>query len=189
MFGVQIGLANFAKGNVKGMQLGLVNVADRSTFSLGLLNIIRHGRTHVDLWGLESGIVMFGLKHGTNYMHNIYGAGIRVGGEGVNATFSLGLGGRIPISKRVYADIDALGYSLRSAPSFALRTVMVQVRTVVGVRLAPSFAVYGGPTYNVAYAPITTDSVLSPYGSTVLSDEGDEPIRGWPGGVIGVQVF
>jgi len=189
MFGTQIGLVNVASGNVRGMQLGLVNVADRSAFSLGLLNVIRHGRTHLDLWALESGIVMLGLKHGSDYMHNMYGAGIHVGAGNVDPTFSLGVGGRIPISNRFYADIDVLGYSLHKAPSLAVRTVMVQARTVIGVRLAPRFAVYAGPTYSVAVAPIAEDSVLSPYGSTVLGYQGEAPIRGWLGGVLGIQAF
>jgi len=116
-----------------------------------------------------------------------------VGSEGVDATFSLGLGGRIPISNRVYADIDALGYTLHKTPSLALRTVMVQARAVVGVRLAPRFAVYAGPTYSVAYSSIAEDSMLSPYGSTILGYRGESPnrapIRGWLGGVLGIQVF
>jgi hypothetical protein len=189
MAGAQVGLVNVAAGNAKGLQLGLVNVADRSAFSLGLLNIIRNGRTHLDLWGLESGIVMLGLKHGSNYMHNIYGAGVRVGGEGVDIAVSLGLGGRIPISKRFYADIDALGYSLHMAPSLELRTLMVQARAVLGVKLAPRFAVYGGPTYNVAYAPVPQNSELSPYGSIVLDGGSEDPVRGWLGGTLGIQVF
>ncbi|WP_437595305.1 hypothetical protein WMF28_22480 [Sorangium sp. So ce590] len=187
--GVQIGLVNVATGKVEGMQIGLVNYADESPFSFGLLNVVRNGRLHLDVWGLESGIVMAGLKNGSDHFHNIYGIGIRMTGDRPRMVVSLGLGGRIPLGERVYADMDLLGYSLHEPSSINASATLVQARAVLGVRLFPELAVFGGPSYNVAFGDTAEDARLSPYGSIPLGIGDSDAQRRWPGVVLGVQAF
>lgn len=186
--GVQIGALNIATGQVRGAQIGVVNYADRSTFSFGLINIVPHGRLHLDLWAQESAMVMAGVKHGGDYFHNIYGVGAQVAEDRVRPALTLGLGARIPIVPRLYVDVDVLGYTLHEPSSFALASVLAQARAALGVRLLPRLALYAGPTYNFAYA-FGRDPDLSPYGSLLINDDPLEPIRGWPGMFVGVQVL
>ncbi|AUX23716.1 hypothetical protein SOCEGT47_042460 [Sorangium cellulosum] len=187
--GMQAGLVNVARGKVKGAQIGLVNYAGDSPFSLGLLNFIRDGRLHLDVWGLESGIVMAGLKHGSDHFHNIYGVGMRLAGDRPLTVFTLGLGGRISIAERVYADVDVLGYSLHEISRLNPSAMMSQARALLGFRLSPDLALFGGPSYNIAYAESVEDARLSPYGSLDLQLDDTVATRGWPGVVLGVQVF
>lgn len=187
--GAQLGVMNVATGKVKGVQLGLVNYADTSSLSIGLLNIIRNGRFHLDFWGMESGIVMAGLKHGSDYFHNIYGAGAVVYGDRPRVALTLGFGGRIPLGERLYADVDLLAYSLHDVPSLETSTVLGQTRILLGARLASWLAIYGGPSYNIAFSPDVKDSKLSPYGSIALDPDDPNPALGWPGVVLGVQLF
>jgi len=187
--GVQIGLTNISSGKVKGAQIGLINYANESSLSLGLLNIIPSGRFHLDLWGMESGLVMAGVKHGSDYFHNIYGMGARLTGDHPRLSFTLGLGGHLPLSKRFFLDVDALGYTLHDDDVITLLAAMTQARVVFGARLARRFAIYGGPTYNVVFAVRPQDADLSPYGSTLLKQDAETTIRAWPGAVIGVQAF
>ncbi|WP_437573057.1 LA_2272 family surface repeat-containing protein [Sorangium sp. So ce887] len=187
--GVQIGLVNVATGKVEGMQIGLVNYADESPFSFGLLNVVRNGRLHLDVWGLESGIVMAGLKNGSDHFHNIYGIGIRMTGDRPRMVVSLGLGGRIHLGERLYADMDLLGYSLHEPSSINTSAALVQARAVLGVRLFPELAVFGGPSYNVAFGDTAEDARLSPYGSVPLGIGDSDAQRRWPGVVLGVQAF
>ncbi|WP_437312630.1 LA_2272 family surface repeat-containing protein [Sorangium sp. So ce385] len=186
---VQLGLVNVATGKVEGTQIGLVNYADDAQFSFGLLNFIRNGRNHVDVWGTESGIVMAGLKHGSVHIHNIYGVGVRLARDPLLA-FSLGLGGRMRLRERAFIDVDLLGYSLLEPSTGNLSAVMGQARALLGYRLSPKLAVFGGPSYNVANGATAEESQLSPYGSKALG-EGDtvNPWRGWPGIVLGVEAF
>ncbi|XXT14448.1 hypothetical protein WME94_29795 [Sorangium sp. So ce429] len=188
--GTQIGLLNVATGKVGGVQIGLVNYADKSPFSLGLLNIIRDGRLDVDVWGLESGIVMAGLKHGSDHFHNIYGVGVRLVGDRPLVAYALGLGGRISVGERAFIDLDALGYSLHDpSSSFQPAAVLTQARALLGVRLAPEFAIFGGPSYNVAFGDTPEDARLSPYGSIPLRLNDTDAQRAWPGVVLGVEVL
>ncbi|MGK4004092.1 hypothetical protein WMF31_15770 [Sorangium sp. So ce1036] len=187
--GMQAGLVNVARGKVKSAQIGLVNYADDSPFSLGLLNFIRDGRLHLDVWGLESGIVMAGLKHGSDHFHNIYGVGMRLAGDRPLTAFTLGLGGRISIAERVYADVDVLWYSLHEISRLNPSSMMSQARALLGFRLSPDLALFGGPSYNVAYAETVEDARLSPYGSLDLQLDDTVATRAWPGVVLGVQVL
>ncbi|MGK3993164.1 LA_2272 family surface repeat-containing protein [Sorangium sp. So ce1024] len=187
--GVQIGLLNVSTGAVRGAQIGLVNYADASPFSLGLFNIIRDGRLHIDAWGTESGLAMAGIKHGSDHFHNIYGIGVRVFGDRPLIAYTLGLGGRISLGERAYADLDVLGYSLNEPTSFRPVAVLTQARALLGFRLLPGFAIFGGPSYNVAFGDTPEDARLSPYGSIPLRINDSETQRAWPGVVLGVQAL
>jgi len=174
---------------VKGAQFGLVNVADESSLSLGLFNIIRNGRLHLDLWGMESGILMAGIKHGGSYFHNIYGIGARVIGGRPRLSLSLGLGAHFNLSEHIYLDTDGLAYSVHDGGAITILAGMLQARAVLGIRLARGFAVYGGPTYNTSLAPRAKDALLSLYGSLLIQQDKDMTIRSWPGVVLGIQAF
>ncbi|AUX44121.1 hypothetical protein SOCE26_055830 [Sorangium cellulosum] len=187
--GTQIGAVNIARGKVGGAQIGVINYADESSFSLGVLNFIRKGRYHLDVWGQESGIVMAGLKHGSDHIHNVYGLGVRLAGDRPLATFAVGLGGRISVSEHVYADIDVLGYGLHDLPSLEAVAAISQARALLGVRLSEDLAIFGGPTYNLSFGKTDEDVDLSPYGSTAFPFDGVNAMRGWPGATLGVQVF
>ncbi|MDI3289118.1 hypothetical protein [Polyangium sp. 15x6] len=187
--GVQIGAVNVATGPVKGVQLGLVNYADRSSLSFGLINIIRRGRLHIDLWGQETGIVMAGIEHGGDYMHNIYGIGTRLVGSERRLALSLGLGGHVQISKRFSLDLDLLGYSLHEMPSLAPTAFLVQVRAVAALEIGARLGVFAGPSYTVVNARSVEDALLAPYDSSGLDPTNANPILGWPGLTIGMRMF
>ncbi|MDC0676644.1 LA_2272 family surface repeat-containing protein [Sorangium atrum] len=187
--GLQIGLLNVATGKVGGAQIGLVNYADESPFSLGLFNFIRKGRLHVDVWGLESGIVVAGLKNGSDHIHNIYGVGLRTIGNRPLLVSALGLGGRISIHQRAYIDLDVLGYTLHEPSTLKPAATIAQARALLGFRLFPELAIFGGPSVNVAFSGTPKDAQLSPYGSAPLGSDASSTERAWPGVVLGVQAF
>ncbi|WP_438037201.1 hypothetical protein [Sorangium sp. So ce204] len=187
---VQIGLLNIATGKVGSAQIGLVNYADDSPFSLGLFNFIRKGRLHVDVWGLESGIVVAGVKHGSEHFHNIYGIGLRTIGNRPLLVSALGLGGRFSIHQRAYVDLDVLGYTLHEPSTLEAAATIAQARALLGFRLFPELAIFGGPSFNVSFSRTPRDARLSPYGSAPLgADDASSTERAWPGLVLGVQLF
>lgn len=70
-------------------------------------------------------------------------------------------------------------------------TFMTQARALLGLRLASGFAIFGGPSHNIAFpaeeAENDEDVRLSPYGSVRLDPSSPSSPRGWPGVVLGVQ--
>ena len=91
--GVQIGTTNVATGEVRGTQVGVVNYAEVSDYPVGVVSVVRRGRTSVDGWVTESGIGMAGVRHGGRVIHNVYGVGYRAGSPS-GWSFALGLGAR-----------------------------------------------------------------------------------------------
>jgi hypothetical protein len=186
--GAQIGLVNVAGGEVHGAQIGLVNTAETSDFSLGLLNIIRKGRLHADLWGNESGLITAGVKHGGDSFHNIYGIGVQVGVGDPRWSWSLGIGGHLPISDRFFVDLDVLGHAIHEINGAALEATIVQVRALLGVQLDPRLGIYAGPSFNVGFAE-SEDIKISPVGGSLFLQSDEVVVRGWPGVVVGLQVL
>jgi hypothetical protein len=187
--GLQLGAVNVATGPVKGVQIGLVNYADRSTLSFGLLNIVRRGRLHIDLWGQETGIVMAGIEHGGDYIHNIYGVGTRLVGAERRLVLSLGLGGHVQLSKRFSVDVDLLGYSLHETPSLAPTAFLAQARVVAALEIGARLGVFAGPSYTLVNARSVEDALLAPYDSANLDLSAPSPVLGWPGVTIGLRTF
>jgi hypothetical protein len=186
--GAQVGLVNVSGGPVRGAQIGLVNVAERCTFCLGLINVIRRGRLHVDVWGQESGLIMAGLKHGGDYFHTIYGVGVEPFHGNPRMAFALGIGGHAPLSARFFLDIDVIAYSLHDVPSFNPSATLSQSRAVLGVRAVERLAIYAGPTFNVMNRWQARAPSLSPYRPSFQIGSGTaDSIEGWPGVTVGIQ--
>lgn len=67
--GLQLGAVNVATRS-EGVQLGVVNVADDADAPLGLVNVIRNGRLHVDGFALDyPGFAAALVVHGGRYTH------------------------------------------------------------------------------------------------------------------------
>lgn len=191
MTGAQLGIVNVAAGDAEGTQFGIVNFARSSTFSLGLLNIFPRGRLHVDLWGMESGLAMVGVKHGGDYFHNIYGIGGSALGDEPRVSFALGLGAHMPLSGRVFLDIDGIGYGLLDLQEPGEQETLIQVRAVVGVAVVRRFALYAGPTFNVFLSErIGAPSLSSPVSYGLHESAEGYSLRSiWPGLTAGLQVL
>jgi hypothetical protein len=151
------------------------------------VNVIRHGRLHVDVWGQESGLIMAGLKHGGDYFHTIYGLGVEPFGGSPRAAFTLGIGGHAPLSSLFFIDVDLLAYSIHDIPSFSLSALLAQARAVLGVRVIERLAIYAGPTFNVANPQNARSQNLAPYRPSFEIGTDVGSIQGWPGAVLGLQ--
>jgi hypothetical protein len=180
--GAQIGLVNVA-GRVHGAQVGLVNVGEDPDVQVGLVSIARGGRTHLQVWGNESGLVLGALEHGGRHVHNLYGVGVRaVDGRFVAA---YGMGVHVPVADRVRVDVDVLGHWIFPVHFTGAPTELYQLRPTVGVRIVDGLTAFAGPTFNVAHDEHdATRADLSPYRAFA---EGS--VRLWPGAAFGVEAF
>ncbi len=173
--GMQMAPVNVATGDVSGLQLGVVNVAKSSDVSLGLLNFIWNGRTHLDVWGDSWGFAHGGIRHGSRYLHNIYWGGVpAMGGEAATWTVGLGLGGHIPLGERAAIDLDLLAHAVNEGVWWSDRlNLLNQGRAVLVLNPLERLGVYAGPTYDVRI-------VDTPQKFSVI---------GRPGVTAGIQLF
>ncbi|MFT4974663.1 MAG: hypothetical protein ACI8S6_000546 [Myxococcota bacterium] len=187
--GVQIAAANFSGGHVSGAQIGVVNIARTSDFSLGLVNIIWEGRTHVDVWATETGFINAAFKHGGERFHYIYGAGYRPGSGDLPGAWSgmVGMGGHTELTQRLFVDSDVISAYVHDAEAAYGLNLLNTARLVGGVQLTHRLALLAGPTYNVLVSETCGPKYAGP-GTTVFNP-GPVQVRGWPGVMVGVQLL
>jgi len=186
--GVQAAVVNFSGGHVSGAQIGVVNLARTSDFSLGLVNIIWEGRTHVDAWATEGGFVNTALKHGGERFHYIYGAGYRPGDLELMAWNAMvGMGGHAELTQRLFVDTDIISAYVHEIDADYGLNLLNTARLVGGVQVTDRLALVAGPSYNVSVSDVCGPKYAGP-GVTVFSP-GPVQVRGWPGVMVGIQLL
>ena len=192
--GVQIGLANVSSGPVDGAMIGLLNVAEYADVAVAPISILSRGRTHLDVWATDAGLLMAGVEHGSKRMHNIFAIGGTVRENRGVFVFSYGLGVRLFGDERLFVDIDALGYGLLTRNPELDRielTTIEQLRIPVSFRLHEDVALFLAPSVSVGLAQ-HDDLITNPslYGSTRLTNrDADLVVRIWPGFNLGGRFF
>jgi hypothetical protein len=185
--GVQVGTTNVATGEVRGTQVGVINYADVSDYPVGVVSVVRRGRTSVDGWVTEAGIGMAGVRHGGRVIHNIYGVGYRAGTPS-GWSFALGLGARLELSPKAHIDFEAIAYWLQRSEPFLDDAQVSSAGASFGYALTPVFGVFAAPTFNVL---VTPDKELSQvrafWGSTPLYESDTLTVRAWPGATLGFR--
>ncbi|MGC4090243.1 MAG: hypothetical protein QM756_20660 [Polyangiaceae bacterium] len=185
--GLQLAPINFSSGRVRGAQIGVVNIAEKSDASVGVININTKGRTQVEGWtAVETGFLAAALKHGGDHWHGLYGLGTRVSDPELSLV--LGLGGDMPIGEHFYFGADAVGYwAPRFKKSNQLAT-LVQTRAYFGVRILKPLSVFAGGSYNVFLADKGAKDWSPDYAERANS-AGEPRVRLWPGAIVGVRLL
>jgi hypothetical protein len=178
--GAQIGVVNVATGRVKGTQIGVVNYADAADAPIGLVSVVRHGRTDIQAWGTESGLALAGVRHGTSVLHNVYGAGIELGGEREWALV-LGLGLHGSLARWLGLDVDLLQTWLQKRTPGTGNVELSTLQAAFGIPLGAIAEVMVAPTFNVLYGDDRGTGVAPPWSTFDLSNGGSSFVRGWPG--------
>ncbi|MCO4773010.1 MAG: caspase family protein [Deltaproteobacteria bacterium] len=200
--GAQVGMVNIA-GTMDGVMVGMVNIAEDAKVAIGLLNFIKRGIFHVDVFASDTGLINVGVKFGARHTYTRFTGGFSPFGDG-NATVEVGIGVRLPRKGPLILDLDGgsglvFGVSGWKTPSFKH-----QLRAVLNVRLAKHFGLFVGPTLNVLVGPpgrdpatgrpdANTSSVweMRDNGSgisfmpTATGDLSNVRVQVWPGGVVG----
>lgn len=187
--GAQIGVMNIG-GYVKGFQLGVLNIARTSDVSVGALSFISEGRTHVDAWANSAAMASVAVQHGSRWVHNYYGVSVSLAGrEGVALGPLLGIGLHVPADP-LFVDVDLISHLLFDPEKSEAPQSLHEARVIVGLQLAPEFAVYAGPSFNA----LLTKASETPRARTVSSFEwtvtgDDQRTYFWPGLVAGIRGF
>lgn len=194
--GVQIaGLFNYAKGSVDGVQVGLINVADDSTFSIGLINIMRKGRFHLSGLLTDQYNGMLELKHGGSHWHMVYLAGTDLT-DAEQLTFGIGLGIHIPLSTHFFTDIDLIDYSKidtnKNITNNDWDQDLSKFRFQIGYTLSKNFALILGASLNVMIQPGDRPEPqgISPWQvKDGYNNKKNTAVYLWPSFTIGIQLF
>ncbi|MCO4763259.1 MAG: caspase family protein [Myxococcales bacterium] len=189
--GLQLAVFNIA-GQSSGVQFGIFNFAGGDSSdaeAFGLINIIRNGYNHVELWTSDTGLVNVGLKFGGKHLYTIVMVGAQQ--QGTEAMeFGLGWGGHFQLSDKLYLDVDAITGSILTENNPArVEDLVVRTRIMAGYRIFNSLAVFGGIKGNWAIAFDHRDPRDLPLGSTRITPEAEQTsVDFGMGAFVGVQL-
>lgn len=185
--GIQAGVVNITSGEVRGVQVGVINIADNvEGVPIGLVNIYPDGRFHIDGWVDETGQFSHGIKHGNDWMHNIYALGFNPI-RPLDLSVTLGVGVHWELPGPLFANLDGLHrHNKVSGVPWGTLYMTNTLRGVVGLTLAPKLSLIAGPSFNVL-----STTCGPPEGARVrpLNTEGSVHSYAWPGFSIGIQLL
>jgi hypothetical protein len=131
---------------LKGLQLGLVNVADSSQgASIGLLNIIGNGFYKVTYSASDMSNINISLKTGTHSFYSILLTSTNISADQKFYSFGLGIGHDFMFSNKVYLSAEA-NYQFANTGLWDDR--WAQGKLLLNVQLSKNISLVGGPTFN-----------------------------------------
>jgi hypothetical protein len=180
--GLQLaGVLNVAK-RVDGLQLGVINVAEDSTASLGLINLVQNGYRAVEVWASDTTPLHMGVKLGARRTYTLLAAGADAN------TFMAGVGLGVHTPRNgYYVDVDVVGYALSDHKlNETDDDLLSKLRVTLGWSLSNHFAAIVGATVTAGLAFAgKPGSDLSPLATRTF--EGDRVVlRLSPGLLAGI---
>lgn len=191
--GLQAGVVNVTGGKVHGLQAGVVNVMNRGGIGLGVVNVVRDGRSSFTVAGGDLALAALEFKHGGDYWHTIYRAG--TGGDGKGTyDFGMGFGGHFPIFDRFYLDTDLLSHYVKdSVLGFSKQhRTLAEARLLAGVKLLPWLSLNAGVSFNVLVQEGNENlDRYARFTSWSLHDGGKtgNSVMAWPGFMAGIRIL
>ena len=187
--GAQVGVVNVA-GSGRGAQVGVVNVAEDIDVPIGLVNVIKNGQFHVNVYATEFSFANIGIKTGSKVVHTILTLGWQPGSD-TQLVSGLGIGGHIPLDP-FFVDIDAVQHFLvRGFGNWEKNSdrQLTTLRLIGGWQLADGLALTAGPTLNIWTSPWEDGSAVPFYNLPIYHREGNSNVRIWPGFAVGLQLL
>ena len=190
----QIGLLNIA-GHVRTSQVGLLNVSGRmSGIPIGLISFVKNNPLHLQLWASDTEAANLGVRLGSRHVYSLLMVGSYPHGDLGRWSSGFGIGGHIPLGKRLFLNVDLITRGVVYADESEEdtwgyddeHTVLNKLRLAVGWERHKWFSVFGGVSLNflVSHRPDTSDFG---YGFDHVYREDDVTIRVWPGFFAGIQ--
>lgn len=192
--GLQVAFINFTRGRSRGVQLGLINIADEADVSIGLLSISRRHGAYVDLWMSDVAAINVSVRLPARYSYSVFSMGVHPNphGPGGAWTYGMGFGFHAPLSERLYAEFDQTLHGVQSGfEGLDLPSLLSMQRLMLGVRIARRFAVFGGATFNMLWGFRDGEAPERPgfrLGTEAAPSTPRGSFRIWPGFAFGIQI-
>jgi hypothetical protein len=149
MKGTQVSaFMNYAK-HVKGVQVGIVNVADTSSgVSIGFFNFVLKGYHKLSISTNEVTNLNFAGKFGNRNLYTILSFGANIGKEAY--TFGYGWGAQIKLYKRLSLNPELVLNQLYLG-DWDFVNGLTRFDLALNYKLNNYFTIYAGPSYSFAY--------------------------------------
>lgn len=144
--GLQLSALHNETHRLKGVQIGLINVADSSEgASIGLVNIIRNGFYKVTYSANDVSNFNISLKTGTHAFYSALLTSTNLSADKKFYSFGLGAGHDFMFSNKVYLSTE-IDYQFANTGLWDDR--WAQAKLLLNVQLSKHISLVGGPTFN-----------------------------------------
>ncbi len=194
MDGVQIaGVVNYTR-RLKGLQIGIINIADTSDgYSIGLINIVLKGYHKLSITTNEVLTVNAAFKTGNAKLYSILQAGLRSGDSAKVYAFGYGLGREMSLNKKKTLLLNAeLNSHQLYLGSWDYMNLLNRIDLGITVKVNKYFSITAGPSYSlfisdqkVGVRGYKHPAALAGTGSHTFSNR----VSGWLGFHAGVNFF
>jgi hypothetical protein len=184
------GVFNYTK-HLKGVQLGLINVADTSDgFSIGLINIVKKGYHKIAISSNEVLNTNIAIKSGNAKLYNILFVGINAGQDKKSFSYGYGIGHEIKLGSR-FALNPELTTQYLYLGSWHYFNSLSKLQLQASINLAPGIAFFAGPSFAVYYteqpAAIKGYKFNLPSDNYHAFDLWNNNVKGWVGFAAGIN--
>jgi hypothetical protein len=192
--GVQIaGVFNYSK-KLRGVQIGLINVADTSAgYSIGLINIIIKGYHKLSFSTNEIVNVNAAFKTGNSRLYSILQAGVNAGSSNRVYSFGYGLGSEINLNKMKTLSLNPeLTSQYLYLGSWDYTNILNRVQLNLNVKLGKYVSLFAGPAFSVYISDQKSALAdyrfpIPPSGYHIISFGNN--VTGWFGWNAGINFF
>lgn len=151
MNGVQIaGVFNYTK-RLRGVQIGLINIADTSDgYSIGLINIVLKGYHKLALSANELMLLNASFKTGNRKLYSILMAGMNPENDRKLYAFGYGLGSELYLNKKHSLSLNpeiSSQYLYRGSWNYT--NILNRLQLNLAIHISRHLAIYGGPAFSV----------------------------------------
>lgn len=182
--GLQVAALHNKAHKLKGVQIGLFNVADTSKgISIGLVNIIRNGFYKVTLSANNLTNTNISLKTGTHGFYSSLLTGINVSGNNKIYSFGLGIGHDFMLSNKVYLSGEA-NYQFACTGFWDDR--WAQAKLLLNLQLQKNISLIAGTTYNKYSYTGSQPGYQSKFKMKDNFNKSSNPVKRWVGWEAGI---
>ena len=150
---LQTSILNVSSGHMKGLQVGLINISDTvSGVPIALINIVKRGYNHVEIYGSEILHGNFQFKLGANRFYNIFHVGAQVPpGDGKYIWgIGYGIGTVAKASPKSHLNFELMALHINENEGWTNTLNSIgQFRFLWNYQLGRSVGFFIGPTANV----------------------------------------
>tara|TARA_R110002072_G_scaffold105301_1_gene230177 strand:- start:144243 stop:145928 length:1686 start_codon:yes stop_codon:yes gene_type:complete len=134
---------------VNGFQFGLINIAEESDYSLGLLNFIKNGEMSLSLSVDESSFTHLNFRSGGRKMYGILGIAYNL--RAIDTPVGIEAGFGIHLLPNTKFSLDTEFVSLTASDFISISNHLQSFRLFPGYRFGNHLRIFAGPSLNFAF--------------------------------------
>jgi len=182
--GLQVATLHNKAQKLKGVQIGIVNVADTSEgASIGLINIIRNGFYKITWSANDLTNTNISLKTGTHGFYSTLLMGANISAKDKMYAFGLGIGHDFMFTNRIYLSAEA---AYQFAFTGALDDRLAQAKLLLNMQLGKNVSFMAGPTYNKYSFTGSSEGYQRKFQLDPDDKRNGNPVKRWIGWEVGL---